>query len=326
MKTIKTALIGALLVAAGAVFAEGEYQTGNFQFKNGGFWIGPAWQGGEVTYEIGGKVKLDDGTVEQLSSRISQLSFPMDVPGIKLGGKYQVQPWLDLRFSGFINVDDPDKKMTDKDYWNYYEDGDSYKIIESESDVELDSWMVSAEAVAWLWHQEASAKVPAARLGVRGGMRWQSLDWSISNLDQWYPYNPAYGHDTQTGEVGTYKVESVIPYAGGLLNYYWNEFFSLDLSADLIYASIDDKDHHILRTMKSTADTDGWGWKVGMTWRWEMPNNFFLLAEGEWMKVETDGTSKTYVYDGEDEGSSHEIDENILQDEYDLSLSLGYAF
>lgn len=289
---------------------------------------------GNTQYQIGNRVVLADGSVYNLHFPLSELDFPLD--------SYVVKGQLDADFANKwvlmlraeTNLTDDSGKMEDSD-WGVWDASPTDQLdIYSKSDTEMDMYAFEGKLTYQLYqgyYGENSLNSGNANSELKFsytvglGYKYQKFDFDISDLDQWYPSAPTAPHDTVEGLVATYEVEYQIPYLELGMKMSSSDKFVMELA--VAYAPLVDfkeEDQHLLRNMVSPADHD-WNGDALMAHlyaRYNLNKSWFVKAEFETMKIESEGRSKTYVngiYD-------HSIDHEISSRQHRYYLTLGYSF
>ena len=272
-------------------------------------------RGGDWTYRIG-RTFTENGQSESLPFPISELEWPMASGGLGLDltadagalvfdASVSVYGGEDgtLKDSDWEDLDDPGLRTT-------YSDSDT-ELMGVEGDV--------AAAVRWLG---GGMREDGIGLAFGAGFLVQHWEWE--------------GSDTRQSEVGSplgfFFPGKTIEYEGDLEMPYLQlrghiNLASLRLTGRVGYSpwvNATDTDDHLLRGIKSEADTDGDGFfaeagvDIPMSEAW----GFFANANLLWL--ETEGVSRNRVYEaGPDEelaaGDTWEIDQEIE------SLQVGFT-
>jgi hypothetical protein len=316
MRTLAiTVWVAGLLVGSGLQACAGNW-TGNLQ-AGAGYWAG------ETTYSIGGEAWTpEDGSVE-LADKISELTFPYNVPLGTVGGALLYKGRLELHGRVSANLSDPSTKMEDSDWGVFSEDSDSLDIY-SESDVTLSA--VSADVGVRYWFRNtASTNRMAWSLGIGPSLYYEKSDWTVSNVDQWYPSQPRLGHEYQSGEAATYSATTVMPYVDfcAMLKF---KKLSGRLGVGVGPALVQDEDDHILRQKRSTADLAGIGVKGSLEAKYDFTRHLFAQARLSALLVSAEGTQTQEGYGGDLTGWYAEIDETYYSASVSGALSIGLAF
>lgn len=277
-----------------------------------------AW-GGEASYSIGGVLWDPSYGYNDMPDKISELTFPLDVSIASVGGSMTWKNDFEFRGLAMFSLTDPDTSITDSD-WDWEQ-----LVIYSETDAELSAWTGDAGLTCWFMRSRADALF-GWTLGAGMNLLVQHFEWTASNLDQWYPSNPEFGHDYhRSGDVMTYEADVLLPYAS----------LSALLSVDRLSGRFDigvgpayvqDKDDHLLREIRSETDMTGVGLKGSAEFRWAFTAHLFAQMRATALSIETDGTEKDTVYGGVDAGDRWEIGHEFSLSMATIDLSAGYAF
>lgn len=289
--------------------------TGSLQ-AGAGYWLGNA------TYSIGGSAWTPEEGSIQLPDKISELKFPLDVAYGSVGGSLILNGNLEVYGSLMLNLTEPSSKMEDSD-WGVIDDSGSLDIY-SESDAELNAVSLDGGLRYWI-HPFPSATRATWSLGVGPSLLYQHLDWTISNVDQWYPSQPNLEHDTQSGVVATYNADVVMPYLDACVLV---KFKQLSGRGEIGFgpALVQDEDDHQLRQKRSTATLAGIGAKGAAELRYDLTRHLFVLGRVEMLAIQASGTSTDKGYGGELAGYYAEIDEEFSLVALTGGLAVGYAF
>lgn len=325
MKSLKEIVAGISLVLGihPAVLAQQTAKVNAVNFSlgkeiRGRLWCGAGGWGGDVTYEIGGKVSYPDGTSETVNDPLSRLEWPLGVVAINLGGQCTLADRIDVYADGRVSVNDPSGKMEDTD-WLYTDDSDQPTIY-SESDTELDAYSINGGMRIWLVDLSIGPR-GRMRAGLGGGCIYQYMKWKTKESTQWSPWSV-----DNLQDAAAYHVKLTMPYAGLAAALEFKRF-RVNVGLDAApWLSVKDEDDHILRHIKSETDADGHGGRVRMEACFYFTSHICALAHIEALYYKADGTEKDHVYAGDAEGESWEIDHSIESSQVSGSLALGLAF
>lgn len=301
---------GGILALAGAQALAGDWK-GTLEAGAG------AWDG-EASYSIGGTLWDPFYGYDEMPDKISELTFPLDVAFASAGGSLTWKNDFEFRGLATFSLTDPETGITDSD-WDW-----DQLVIYSDTDAELSAWTADAGLNCWFWRSRAAEPFGLA-LGSGLNLLVQHFEWTASNMDQWYPANPEFGHDYFSGNVMTYETDIVLPYAS----------LSAALSCDKLSGRVDigigpayvqDEDDHLLREIRSETDMTGVGLKGSAEVRCDFTAHLFALARVTALSIEADGTEEDTVYGGIDAGDRWEIDHEFSLTLATVGLSLGYAF
>ena len=324
MKTMKLVVLFSIGLISGSVMAQApalgkqvpaSTWTGSIQ-AGVGYWMGDA------TYSIGGETHVPGEGTFILPDKISELKFPLDVAYGSVGGNLIWNRNFEIFGTLTMNLTEPSSKMEDSD-WGVIDDSGSLDIY-SESDAQLNAVTFDGGARYWL-PVTASTNRAVWSLGAGPSLLYKHLDWTISNVDQWYPSQPALGHDTQSGVVATYNADIVMPYLDACVKI---QHKRLSGRAEIGFgpALVLDEDDHILRQKRSTATLLGFGLKSAAEIRYDLTRQLFALARIDMLSINATGTSKDEGYGGDLEGFYAEINENFTLTSFTGGLSIGYGF
>lgn len=272
-------------------------------------------RGGDWTYRIG-RTFTQNGQSESLPFPISELEWPMASGGLGLdlaadSGRLVLDAAVSV-FGGDSGT------LKDSDWEDLEEPG--LRTTYSDSDTELAGFEGDVAAALRLWgggiHENGSG------LAIGAGFLMQHWEWE--------------GSDTRQTEVGAsaglFFAGKTIEYEGDLEMPYLQlrghlNLTTLRLSGRVGYSpwvGATDTDDHLLRGIKSEADTDGDGFfaEAGVDIPISEAWGFFANANLLWL--ETDGTSRNRVYEADPDedlaaGDTWEIDQEIE------SLQVGFT-
>jgi hypothetical protein len=275
------------------------------------FWFGPAYQSGDVTYSIGGAGWAPDEGSFVLPDPISELAFPLDGPALQGGFTTRFATCWEAALGGSIMLGDPSEPSTDSDW-----DDDGELFIYSESDARLDAYDLDVAVRRWFGWQGLDISIGA-------GLLYQSQSWELENLDQWYPPYPGLGHDRVAGLIGSYDVETWMPYldiaARGSVRE-WSFWGRAMLSP---YTKVDDVDDHKLRYILANTSATGLGGALEGTVRRDLARAWFAELRGRLLGYFVTGTEQNMTYDGPYKGESWEIEHEVTSTQLMLTLAIG---
>ena len=280
---------------------------------------GVSYWAGDVTYDIGGRAwDNSNNRWYNVEDPISELVFPLDVVAVNIEASLTVIEMFEVYAGADVAVTDPDSKVEDSD-WQY-----GQKVIYSESDSKLDAWSVDAGLRYWAYVQ--AFRAPGISIGAAPGIGYmkQNMEWSVRNLDQWYPTRPDRPHDIVSGEVMTYDYEMDMIYISAN-TFVCNRLFRGDLSAGYsIYMKTKAVDDHVLRYKKSTSDFDGNAFFVEAEGRFYFTEPVFLFLKAAYMRFESDGMQEQEFYAGENAGWRAKVDSEITSDQITGVIGVGF--
>jgi len=282
--------------------------------------------GGDTTYQIGGNYVTPAGS-GQVHFPISELEFPLDVWMIAVEASKQFAGKWKVSVGAKKNITGDAGKMKDSDWGYWYLEGYAWAQkdtldIYSENDAELDALIMDFN-LRYRFYEKSNWAFIAGLGYIR-----QNFDYAISNLNQWYPSSNYYfgvdlPHTLASGKIMTYEITYSIPYIeigvqGSLKD-------QVSVEASLGYSSIvdvEDEDVHILRAKVAEGHCDGDAILLSLRARFDPSRNWFVMAEFDYTKIDTDGGQKQYM-DGAWIGT---IDQEITSEQIFGCFSIGYAF
>lgn len=224
----------------------------------------------------------------------SELEFPLDSWIGSLNASLGKKGLWSIDLSLSKNLTGDTGKMKDSDWmtvgygYKWYTGNTREKVIYSESDTEMDAFMLDLSGRYYFLKREHVS------LGPIGGYRYQNLSFDISNLVQ-TSILPGYTGSV-SGKVGTYEITYSIPYGGIALDLRPSNRFSINLSAAYGWAFAEDEDDHILRSKRSTAESDGPFYSIKALGTLSLTQRLFLILALEYLKMDTDGKQTQTFY------------------------------
>ena len=292
---------------------------------------------GYTQYQIGGDctVNNESGT---LRFPISELEFPLTSQYVSVKGSVEIENFIKIEGSFNKNLALDTVTLKDSDwgylYYNYHSElpkasPDSLDIY-SESKAELD---------ATIWDINIGYKIvdkPKFTMLIALGFMQQYFDFTVSNLDQWYPsYFSYFGntdagikydvypyHQYKSGRVLEYNVTYNIPYIKA--NFGFKPIKNLVISSDFgisPFVSAKDYDNHVLRDKISRGECTGMFLKTNIDIKYLFTNYFFAGNQLEYLYIDTTGEQKQT-----DPGYSTKIEQKISSAQLSLSIYAGLQF
>jgi len=282
---------------------------------------------GDTTYRIGYPFSDVSGTYEGYFP-FSQLEFPLDVYMLSLGGSIEFSDRWKASLTIQTNITNDPGKMKDSDWGVPFEDppgsgwwwwyGPKSLDIYSTSDTELDAmiWDINLGYTIY--------RAPKFSFIVGGGYLHQNFDFTASNLDQWYPSDPARPHDRVSGPAIAYEITYDIPYLEVGIQSNVNNKFSVGASLGYSpFVTIEDKDQHLLRNKVNRGDLEGDAFLFSVEARYNIFTNWFLMFGIDYVTIETDkgGMDASFngIYD-------HTVTEEVESTQTSAMFTVGYAF
>ena len=281
---------------------------------------GVGYWAGDATYSIGGKAwSPDEGTVD-LPKKISELTFPLDVPYGSIGGRL-TDGRLEFHGTAMVNLGDPSSQVTDSDWGVFHDDTlDVYSL----SDAKLTAVMMDGGARYWL-RKIAPDAGNGWSVGVGPALHVAMMDWTASHVDQWYPSRPELGHEYEAGRAATYTVAVVMPYLDVCADARLGKLSGkIGLGAGPV--GVADEDDHLLRQKRSTGEMAGVGIKASAEIRYEFSKAWFATANVDVFSIEANGTQTQKGYGGELTGYYAEIDEEYSFTSVNGGVAVGCKF
>ena len=236
------------------------------------------WLYGYTQYQIGGNFSYSSTSVRIFP--LSELVFPINVAvtsldlGISFLDRYSVKASIKHNnLFGAHKANSYTGKMEDSDwgYWFMKEDGATWASPDS-LDIysESDAYLTAIIFDFCFDYTVVKKKIFFLDIGL--GMLYQKFDYTIKDLDQWYPsyvyysdqldilypYISYYSHQYASGTVITYRIEYIIPYLtlSPGVNYKEKLYvrFSVGLSP---CAGALDRDDHVMRMKLCTGKSIG---------------------------------------------------------------------
>ena len=274
---------------------------------------------GDTTYRIGFPVDfVNFGTVEGYFP-FSQLEFPLDVYMLSLGGSIEFTDRWKASLTIQTNITNDPGKMKDSD-WTTESDPTSLDIF-STSDTELDAmiWDINLGYTIY--------KAPKFSFIVGGGYLHQNFDFTASNLDQWYPSNPARPHVRVSGPAIAYEITYDIPYLEVGIQSTINTKFSVGASLGYSpFVTVEDKDQHLLRNKVNRGDLEGDALLFSVEARYNIFTNWFLMFGIDYVTIETDRGNMVATFEGPNSINNHTVTEEVESTQTSAMFTVGYAF
>lgn len=283
--------------------------------------VGAGLMRGDTTYQIGGRYNMAGGPTQQMHFPLSELEFPLDVAVFSARGSLTFLELLELDACVKKSITRGSGKMKDSDWLATPDVLDIY----SESDTSADALIWDARLRFRVFYSLDESRKTRPRhatfLGI-GYMR-QDLDFSVSDLDQWYPSDPAAGHVRVAGEVLKYSITYSIPFLEIAQRFRAGE--RLEFGGSFGYSpivSVKDEDQHLLRSKVNVGRCKGDAYLFAFDGRYKHPRGWFLSAVVDYTRIAAHGAmdaSISGVY-------NHTIEERITSTQINLTGLVGYEF
>ncbi|HOO70484.1 MAG TPA: omptin family outer membrane protease [Spirochaetota bacterium] len=304
------------------------------------------WLSGFTMYQIGGEFSYSDGSSGSMWFPLSELVFPTNVfmttvslemtvvDAFIIGGKFKHN-----NLFGAHDVNTYAGKMQDSD-WGYF-----YLATNGAFWARTDSLDVFSESKAYLTAAEANFSFGYRVINkehitydISIGFIYQSFDYEIRDLDQWYPSYSQYSdylsqqysyHIYRSGEILTYRVEYFIPTIGTTLDVMLNNLiltFSLGFSP---CACARDTDDHLLRYKLSEGETFGFAVFSSLSLDYQLKKFVALGIFAQLTTVYTEGEQhqeQYRTYNGTAKGDIGTIENRIISRQVSLGLRLSFTF
>lgn len=298
------------------------------------FSIGGGYLYGSTQYQIGGHYIDADGTSDDLHFPISELRFPLDTYVIKGQVDLSLFEKWGVIFNLETNPADGTGQMEDSD-WGVW-DGSAANSLDIYSESNSDLSMLAFEGkltyqIYQGYYGQNTLSAEKANPGiiftyhVGLGYKYQKFDFDIYDVEESYPSTPAVPDSYTDGLAMIYEAEFQIPYLELGMEMALRDKFALGLNvAYAPYIAFQDKDQHLLRSKVNTSDHgwDGDALMVHLDMRYSFYRNWYLQADIDATKIESNGKSKSYLFGVYD----HTIDHEVFSHQFNTYLMLGYSF
>ncbi|MBL7114154.1 MAG: omptin family outer membrane protease [Kiritimatiellae bacterium] len=305
-KSVFACMFGFVVVMSCLTVARGQAKGSFLRSTDEGsmmdFDVGLEGWGGDLTYRIGGAVVFPDGSTESVPFPLSELEFPVEVLLVSGQASTEIEGLWRASVRGAVSLSDDAGTMYNSDWGVLTQSGEL--DIFSESSAELDVW----EVEAWLGVVVARGSYGVLALGA--GYLYQSFDYVMSDLDQWYPASSGrIPPDRVSGTVATYEATVDMPYVGVEWSWIVDPLLRFDLRAGFSpYTQVEDEDHHLLRSKVSLSEDDGTGFLVQASARYPFTHGWYANASVRYVGIDVDGDQVQYQ-DGALLGQiEHEVD------------------
>jgi outer membrane protease len=125
------------------------------------------------------------------------------------------------------------------------------------------------------------------------------------------------------GRTLKYKATYQIPYFGLNSDILFGRKFQINMNAGYTpWASVKDRDDHLLRFKESTATADGFAFIANLKGSWNFFPHWFLIIGGEYLKIRTTGTQDQSFYGV----PFFEVDDKITSKQWLVSVMITYRF
>lgn len=293
-----------LAVFVSAVIASNALcEDATFKMTNWSLSAGLGIMDGHTTYQIGGHYEVPEGGGE-VRFPLSELEFPLDAFYGSLGATIDLIERFEIAAGFKKNISKDTGKMKDRDWgiaygqidwWTDPDSLDTYSV----SDAEIDALIMDISARFYFdpWRYR--------KLNVLfffgGKYMYQYFDFTASDLEKWSPslsdyYGFDVGRENIPGKVLTYELWKNIPafIAGAKL--FTGPNFTLDVMLGYSPAvTIEDEDHHILRSLVTKSECDGNAVLFSLNGDIEFFTRWSLLMKYDYSSIDAEGEEKQYV-------------------------------
>ena len=277
-------------------------------------------RGGEWTYRIG-RTFTENGQSESLPFPISELEWPMASAGLGLQVTADAGALVFDAAASFSGGENGTLKDSD------WEDVDNPAVLTTYSDSDTELMGFEGDVGAAIRLLGVGIREEGFGLAAGAGFLMQHWEWEGSDTRQTEIGNPS--GLFFSGTTIEYEVDLEMPYVQvrGHLN-----LASLRLTGRLGYSpwvTATDTDDHLLRGIKSEADTDGDGIFADVGVDLPMSDAWGFFANANLLWLETGGTSSNHVYEadpGDDlaVGDTWEIEQEI--ESLQVGITAGVRF
>jgi hypothetical protein len=303
--------------------------------------IGAGLLNGDTTYQIGGNTVYRDGSSETIHFPLSKLEFPINTYMLSINSTVEFSQRLTGNLGIKKSIADASDKLKDSDWGVWHIEGelphkpdtcaptlctaDSLDIY-SESDASLDAFIFDIN----LRYKLLDNNFKKSSLGIFAGVgyRYENFDYTVRNLDQWYPsfedyFGFDFGHELISGTVLKYDVQYHIAFieAGASMELF--KFIEIDASigfSPLVY--VKDRDNHVLREKISRGNLYGHAMLYSLNLTGHISENWFTTINVNYTSIDTEGEQKQYFSDI----LYATIDEEVTSHQTSALFNIGYSF
>lgn len=281
---------------------------------------GLALMQGDTTYQIGGDFESAYNESGEFRFPISELIFPLDVFIATFNGKFQLNENWKLAVGVKKNISTESGKMKDSDWLGETADPDALDVY-SESDAKVN--LTIAEIGARYYFSRKTYQSSKVSFFVGGKYIYHNFDFDVSNVDESYPSHPNEAHTRVDGKVLTYEVTKHIPAATIGIELLSKEKFSFDGYLGYSpFATVEDKDNHLLRSKISKAECDGDAALLSLSGSYQFNPQWAIDLKFDYISIDTKGDQKQYI-DGDYLGT---IEQKNFSEITSYGLSVSYSF
>ncbi|MFH2049153.1 MAG: omptin family outer membrane protease, partial [bacterium] len=266
----------------------------------------------------------------------SQLEFPLDQTMIGGSAELKLQSgtkreWV-LNLGFYTNVNDPNGKMYDHDWWNIRTGmTEKFSYTESKSEGNNNIFLVEIDKLIII-----SKKV---NISISGGFKYQKIEQEIYGFSGWQFDLDSIHFDIDSPDIHglSYEVAYKLPNAGFKINYFLNQKLTFYSRIAYTRAIISDFDDHLLRFKTTESSINGNGlladFGLHMDFGPTPGKGFFVEFNGDFTYIKASGTSTQSWYGDDPAGEEDEtgqsvsgIPHEISTTQFRLGLVLGLGF
>jgi hypothetical protein len=258
---------------------------------------------------------------------LSELKYPLDVytlsidTSLSLTNSWEFFASFAMNLNSFSGLtEDSDWGIFISEYPDEWTDPNSLDVF---SETDTDMTMIDMEIGFWYrlktWNKywfDAGASY----------MR-QSLEFELSNLDQWYPsLDDDLGYESEhelfSGLVGTYGVVYNAVFLNSRLGYMDSDSGSGSILLGLApLVTADDEDVHLLRDppVLALGSNTGYGIRASGEYQYDLDDQWFLLGSLSYRFMYLTGRQKNY----ENDAWVWTTDERIITSQFHASAAVG---
>jgi len=315
-----------LFICASNVFCEEVHSEHN----NYSLTVGWGFMAGHTAYQIGGRYETPE-TSGKVRFPISELEFPLNTHYGSLGGEVELTDRIKLKAKIRKSISKDAGKMKDSDWGIWYEELDGWPYsdsldIYSESDTKADA--LTVDITARYYFNPWQYKKTAVSIFIGAKYSWQRFDFTMSDLEQWYPslvdyYGFTMEHDVFSGNIMEYEVTKKIPaLTTGVQIAASPDFFLDAVFGYAPYVTVNDEDRHLQRSVFSTSDCDGEAVLLSLSGRFMLGARWSMGLAYDYMAIDTRGEEKQY-FEGQ---YSATVEQKNFSNLHAVELTLGWIF
>jgi hypothetical protein len=295
------------------------------------------YMGGFTKYQIGGDYTINDSS-GSLRFPVSELEFPLDSLYASVRGSVEFEKFIRIDGKFEKNLGRNTGKLKDSDWgYLYY---DYHSELPQTSPDSLDVYSESnCDLNATIWDINIGYRIvdeSKFTMLIAAGFMQQHFDFTVSNLDQWYPSYTSYFGDTNegiqygvypyhqyiSGRILEYEITYNIPYIKA--NFGFRPISKMLISSDLAispFVSAKDSDNHLLRDKTAKGDCTGIFFKTNIDVKYQFNRFFYSGSQLDYIYIGAKGDQKQ-----SGSGYSAKIEEEVSSSQLSISLYAGFHF